>query len=197
MERIDNNSPYELFGSSDISLGRLFWYRRFDNGMVAFLMCLKEMGDFAEQKDRTFKLPHKMEKDKVGDMSIKIQFNNEETWTKSLKYMLTNLKWLLAWVVKMEAEQLTAKHGKPLALRAENENNNNEAVVEPVLEKKDKSSYNEKYSQMFTQALKDYNLNSIEFSRFQDFVMSSQNNNSLHFDINNIPRTLDAVSIAQ
>lgn len=62
---IDNNSPYELFGSSDISLGRLFWYRRFDNGMVAFLMCLKEMGDFAEGRDKTFKLPHKMEKDKV------------------------------------------------------------------------------------------------------------------------------------
>lgn len=42
-------------------------------------------------------------------MSIKIQFNNEETWTKSLKYMLTNLKWLLAWVVRMEAEQFSTK----------------------------------------------------------------------------------------
>lgn len=115
MERIDNSSTYELFGSSDISLGRLFWYRRFDNGMVAFLMCLKEMGDFAENRDKSFKLPHKMEKDKVGDMSIKIQFNNEETWTKSLKYMLTNLKWLLAWVVRMEGEQLVMKHGKPAA----------------------------------------------------------------------------------
>jgi len=111
MERIDNSSSYELFGSSDISLGRLFWYRRFDYGMVAFLMCLKEMGDYAEAHDKNFKLPHKMEKDKVGDMSIKIHstMNNEETWTKSLKYMLTNLKWLLAWVVKTEAEQVQEK----------------------------------------------------------------------------------------
>ncbi len=125
---IDNGSTYELFGSSDISLGRLFWYRRFDNGMVAFLMCLKEMGDFAEQRDKTFHMPHKMEKDKVGEMSIKIQFNNEETWTKSLKYMLTNLKWLLAWVVKVEAEQFMTKHGKFLQQQAENNdssNNNN------------------------------------------------------------------------
>jgi len=83
--------------------------------MVAFLLCLKEMGDFAESKDKSFHLPHKMEKDKVGDMSIKIQFNNEETWTKSLKYTLTNLKWLLAWVVRMEAEQVAGKYGKSLA----------------------------------------------------------------------------------
>jgi len=105
VDRTDNSSSYELFGSSDISLGRLFWYRRFDNGMVAFLVCLKEMGDYAEARDKQFKLPYKMEKDKIGDMSIKIQFNNEETWTKSLKYMLTNLKWLLAWIVKTDAEQ--------------------------------------------------------------------------------------------
>lgn len=28
----------------------------------------------------------------------RIQFNSEEQWTKALKYMLTNLKWGLAWV---------------------------------------------------------------------------------------------------
>jgi len=38
-----------------------------------------------------------IEKDKIGDsngrLSIRIQGNHEETWTKALKYMLTNLKW--------------------------------------------------------------------------------------------------------
>jgi hypothetical protein len=29
---------------------------------------------------------------------IRIQFNSEEQWTKALKFMLTNLKWGLAWV---------------------------------------------------------------------------------------------------
>jgi len=52
--------------------------------------------------------------------------------------------------------------------------------------KTEKSTYYEKHSQQFTQALNQYNPNSIELSRFQDFVLSSQNNNSLHFDINNI-----------
>lgn len=30
----------------------------------------------------------------------RIQFNQEESWTKALKYMLTNMKWCLAWVCK-------------------------------------------------------------------------------------------------
>ena len=28
----------------------------------------------------------------------RIQLNSEEHWTKALKYMLTNLKWGIAWV---------------------------------------------------------------------------------------------------
>jgi len=100
IEKVNENTTYELYGSSDISLGRLFWYRRFDNGMTAFLQCLKEIGDHAESQDKNFQLPYKIDKDKIGDMSIRIQFNTEETWTKSLKYMLTSLKFLLVWVAK-------------------------------------------------------------------------------------------------
>ena len=64
MEKLNDKSSYELYGSSDISLGRLFWYRRFDTGMVAFLQCLSELGDYAESQDRTFKLPYKYEQKK-------------------------------------------------------------------------------------------------------------------------------------
>lgn len=46
-----------------------------------------------------------MEKGKIEDSGgsgafywIKLQFNSEEQWTKALKFMLTNLKWGLAWV---------------------------------------------------------------------------------------------------
>jgi beclin 1 len=38
----------------------------------------------------------------------RIQFNSEEQWTKALKFLLTNLKWGLAWVssqfIKDEAD---------------------------------------------------------------------------------------------
>ena len=33
---------------------------------------------------------------KVEDLSIKLQFNTYDKWTRALKYMLTNIKWLVA-----------------------------------------------------------------------------------------------------
>lgn len=38
----------------------------------------------------------------------RIQFNSEEQWTKALKFMLTNLKWGLAWVSSQFSEE---QHG--------------------------------------------------------------------------------------
>ena len=42
-----------------------------------------------------------------GSYSIKTQFNSEEQWTKALKFMLTNLKWGLAWVSSQFHNKLT------------------------------------------------------------------------------------------
>jgi len=42
-----------------------------------------------------------MQDDKIKGISIKKnQYNNDEAWTRSLKYLLTNMKWLLAWVAQ-------------------------------------------------------------------------------------------------
>jgi len=35
--------------------------------------------------------------DKIGTISIKLQFNNDKAWTRALKYMLINLKFLAGW----------------------------------------------------------------------------------------------------
>lgn len=35
----------------------------------------------------------------------RIQFNSEEQWTKALKFLLTNLKWGLAWVSSQFSEE--------------------------------------------------------------------------------------------
>ena len=100
IENTEDGSVYELYSSSDISIGKLFRDRRYDNAMVAFLKCLKEVVDFVKELDEAFKLPYAIEKDKVGGMIIKAHFANEASWTKSLKYMLIDLKWLLGWLVK-------------------------------------------------------------------------------------------------
>lgn len=73
----------------------MFLNRRFDHAMEAVLICLKQLGDFAEEKDKSLKLPYRINKDKIGDLSVRLQFNQDESWTKALRYMLTNMKWIL------------------------------------------------------------------------------------------------------
>jgi beclin 1 len=36
-------------------------------------------------------------KDKIGEVSIKLQFSQEDAWTRSLKHVLLALKILLKW----------------------------------------------------------------------------------------------------
>ncbi|KAJ8540070.1 hypothetical protein K7X08_026459 [Anisodus acutangulus] len=97
-----NNTTYELFGPVN-----LFWSTRYDKAMTLFLTCLKEFSEFANLKDREnnirpekcFKLPYKIDNDKVESYSVTQSFNKQENWTKALKYTLCNLKWVLYWFV--------------------------------------------------------------------------------------------------
>ncbi|KAI9354105.1 autophagy protein Apg6-domain-containing protein [Zopfochytrium polystomum] len=99
IEKIEGDKAvYELYGSGDLS-GILFWNRRFENGLVAFLNCLQQLGDFAAEQDPKFRLPYRINKDKIGDASIRVQFGQDDQWTKALKYTLIDTKWLLAFAV--------------------------------------------------------------------------------------------------
>ncbi|KAF7844108.1 beclin-1-like protein [Senna tora] len=99
---MDGNSTYELFGPVN-----LFWSTRYDKAMTLFLACLKDFAEFANSKDqennippeKCFKLPYKIENDKVENYSITQSFNKQENWTKALKYTLCDLKWALYWFV--------------------------------------------------------------------------------------------------
>ncbi|KAJ3147760.1 autophagy protein 6 [Geranomyces variabilis] len=98
LEKTDGDKGIlELHGSGELMKGMLFWNRRFDSGLVAFLNCVQQIGDYAEQEDSKYRLPNRINKDKIGDLSIKMQFNQDEAWTKALKYMLMDLKWILAF----------------------------------------------------------------------------------------------------
>lgn len=102
IECLDDHKELPLYGSGGF---RLLWDTKFDAAMVAFLDCMQQFKEQVEKGDVEFCLPYKIipDKGKIEDsagnsFSIKIQFNSEEQWTKALKYMLTNLKWGLAWV---------------------------------------------------------------------------------------------------
>ncbi|KAI9308942.1 Atg6/Beclin [Cunninghamella echinulata] len=104
VEKVDGDVvvSYELYGSGDYGLNRmLFLNRRFDHAMVAVLNCLKQLSDYVEQRDRDIRLPYRINKDKIGELSIRLQFNQDELWTKALKYLLIDLRCILKYASKV------------------------------------------------------------------------------------------------
>ncbi|KAI4303414.1 hypothetical protein MLD38_039048 [Melastoma candidum] len=97
-----SNNTYELFGPVN-----LFWSTRYDKAMTLYLTCLKDFAEFAYLKDqennipaeKCFKLPYRIENDRVENYSITQSFNKHENWTKALKHTLCNLKWALYWFI--------------------------------------------------------------------------------------------------
>ncbi|KAJ0412017.1 hypothetical protein ATCC90586_004563 [Pythium insidiosum] len=78
--------------------GGMFRRRGFNQALVLFLECVDDAGKQAMKEEPSLKFPYKIQRGKIGDLPISL--GNDEQWTKALKYMLTHLKWLLAWVAK-------------------------------------------------------------------------------------------------
>ncbi|XP_076383777.1 beclin-1-like protein [Megalopta genalis] len=102
IETLDQQRALPLYGSGGF---KFVWDMQFDTAMVAFLDCLQQFKEQVEKSDSGFCLPYRMKRGKIEDSatkisySIKIQFNSEEQWTKALKFLLTNLKWGLVWII--------------------------------------------------------------------------------------------------
>lgn len=86
----------DRFGSSDLK-GFLFWNRKFDSGLVAFLDCLLQLGVYIEAQDAKFHFPYRIRKDRIGDLSVRYAGSDAADWTKALKYMLIDLKWIASF----------------------------------------------------------------------------------------------------
>lgn len=88
----------ELYSSGDYTFERFINYKRLDSAMVAFLNCLKQIGEHVESLDSSLKLPYVIDGDKIGGSSIRLSINaSNESWTNACKYVLTNAKWILAF----------------------------------------------------------------------------------------------------
>lgn len=100
----------ELFSSGNLSLGLGGLFSgKFDEAMIAFLDCLRLMGEHVERKSTScagspgLKMPYTIQKDKIGDVSIRLgNFGQDEQWTKACKYTLTCCKFLLAHASHMD-----------------------------------------------------------------------------------------------
>ncbi|XP_055338971.1 beclin-1-like [Paramacrobiotus metropolitanus] len=100
----EQNKKLPLYGDGGF---KFFWDSKFDHAMAAFLECLHQFKIQVEKSGSQFCLPYDIDPvhGRIRDVhtgasySIRAQFNSVEQWTKALKWMLTNLKWGLAWVV--------------------------------------------------------------------------------------------------
>ncbi|OQR95573.1 beclin-1 [Thraustotheca clavata] len=79
--------------------GSFFQRQKFNQALVFFLECVDEAGQRAMREEPTLRFPYKIFKGKIGELAISVG-GNDEQWTRALKYLLTHLKWLLAWVAK-------------------------------------------------------------------------------------------------
>jgi len=75
--------------------------KNFNAALVGLLCCIEELGDHVKSLDPTLTLPHAIStaEGKINDISISYGAD-EEQWTKALKYMLTCIKWIIAWSTK-------------------------------------------------------------------------------------------------
>ena len=96
---------YELYGSSDWQIGRLLQSRRFDHAQTGFLACLKQVLEYAAIEDARFHAPHAINKDKIGEASIRLQFGSDETWTRALRHVLVSCNRVLTWMVERERNE--------------------------------------------------------------------------------------------
>ena len=137
-QRSPKVTSLDLFSSGDLPLGRMLLHRRLDAGMVAFLECLRQIGDFVEtgkgnsqlstgasslsspnsagSRDPSIQavglhLPYAIKKDKIGETSIKLSVSDDEAWTRACKFALTCCKYLLAHASNLDNPERRGGHG--------------------------------------------------------------------------------------
>ncbi|PKI83508.1 Vacuolar protein sorting-associated protein atg6 [Malassezia vespertilionis] len=104
VEKLDKSGVvYELYGTSDWQLGRLLHSRRFDYALIGFLECVHELCTHVKQQDTSFEPPYSIRKDRIGDASIRLQFNQPENWTRACKYVLLTYVFFVALTLSLRA----------------------------------------------------------------------------------------------
>ena len=94
----DVRNTYSLFTDGSFSL---FPKRNFNLALTGFLQCVEDIGDHIRHADPTLSLPFSINvyDAKVNDMSILLG-TDDESWTRALKFLLANIKWIIAWKTK-------------------------------------------------------------------------------------------------
>lgn len=97
----DERTAFELFYD-----GSFFATSRLNNALKALAVCMGELGGWAERTDRSFCLPYAITGDgsKVGDLAVTM--GKDIPWTRAMKLLATNLKWIVAWAFKQQSQPM-------------------------------------------------------------------------------------------
>lgn len=95
--RLPDGTCYPLFGP-DRGFMKIFAYHRFDQGMQYLLDSVKELEVLVQKIDPSAKLPFRIQGGKIEALGISSRSGTGESCTKALKFLLLNLKYLLAFV---------------------------------------------------------------------------------------------------
>lgn len=94
----DKKTLFNLFTDGSFSL---FPKRNFNTALTGLLTCIDELGALVMEHDPTLQLPYSISaaEGKIHNHSIALSAD-EEQWTRALKYMLSDIKWIIAWSTK-------------------------------------------------------------------------------------------------
>jgi hypothetical protein len=97
-----SSTIYNLYSDDRFSF---FGKRNFNSALNGFLHCLNNAAEcLLRHHTKSMTLPHPITTDSSGELLIGgltiVHGTDGDRWTRALKYMLTDLKWLVAFVIK-------------------------------------------------------------------------------------------------
>jgi len=75
----------------------------FHKALEYLLQIIGEAGNYISEQDPAFRLPYAVSEGGRYINNIPITYggsNSDELWTRALKFMLTDVKWIVAWAAK-------------------------------------------------------------------------------------------------
>jgi beclin 1 len=79
----------------------MFQRRNFNAALTGLLCCVNDIGDHISNHDPTIQMPYEINTSEAKINGHSILYNSDdEQWTRACKYLLTNIKWMIAWSAK-------------------------------------------------------------------------------------------------